>query len=110
MSHLPHTAGFEMRLGFSKLKAALHPLPRSQFVFFSHFVTMQAQEASGSASAAKKAEKERLKAEKTKRFAEKQKAKLQNAVNTSKKALTTKQADELPEYVEATPKGDKKGL
>lgn len=99
-----------MRLEFSKLKAALHPFPRYQFVSFSHFATMQAQESSGSAAAAKKAEKERLKAEKTKKFAEKQKAKLQNAVTTSKKASTAKQANELPQYVEATPKGEKKGL
>ena len=55
------------------------------------------------------AEKERQKAEKAKKFAEKQ-TKQQAAIAAHPKtAKTTDHAENLPKYVEQTPHGEKKG-
>lgn len=60
-------------------------------------------------------EKERVKAEKAKKFAEKQ-AKLATAQSltqsskTSEKKNKAKNEEQLPEYVEETPKGQKKSM
>lgn len=55
------------------------------------------------------AEKERQKAEKAKRFAEKQAKKQAGVATTTKAATALKDADALPKYVEQTPYGEKKG-
>jgi valyl-tRNA synthetase len=54
------------------------------------------------------AEKERQKAEKAKRFAEKQAAQ-QARISAGTKVLKTTDQAELPKYVEQTPPGEKKG-